>query len=81
MEDAYELKTYLLKLSDDDLNEMDESDVNELLWNKYDIDADCFDTLVNDLLPLCCIAKSDLTNTWYRGFGKDGLWLMKQQIK
>ena len=47
---------------------------------KFDVDFDQFAALMGAVLPLCAVAKSELTDTVYRGFGSDGLWLVKQEI-
>lgn len=59
--------------------DLEESELEQILYDKYDINIDNFEYLIKDLLPLCEHAESELTSNWYRGFGKDGLWLIKKR--
>ena len=62
------------------LGDLEESDLENILYDNWDIDFDQFYLLIERLLPLCNIAQSELTGKWYRGFGKDGFWAIKQEI-
>ena len=55
----------------------DEADIDQYLFDKYEIGFDQFSKVVEDLLPLVTVSKSALTDTVYKGFGKDGLFLLK----
>jgi hypothetical protein len=83
MDKNYELIIYLLKkhYPERDFEEMDESDVYQFFYDHYNICEEDFDDIIKDLLPLCTIAKSELTDKWYRGFGTENTWLIKQEIK
>lgn len=60
--------------------DLEENDLEKILYDKLDIDIDQFYLLIEKLLPLCERAKSELTGITYRGFGKDGLWLIRQEV-
>lgn len=66
------------ELEDD--GDLEEGDLERILYNYCDIDLDQFYLLIEKLLPLCERAKSGLTDTEYRGFGKNGLWLIRQEV-
>ena len=59
----------------------DKHELEDIFYLKFDIDIEQFYKIVECLLPLCNVAKSELTDLWYRGFGKDGLWLVKEKIQ
>lgn len=75
--DTYDLIAYLCQVP----NDLDEKELEALFYDKYDIDTYSFENLIRDLVPLCTIAKSDLTNVVYRGFGIDSLWLVRKEVK
>ena len=60
--------------------DLEEGDLERILYNYCDIDLDQFYLLIEKLLPLCEHAKSELTGITYRGFGKDGVWLIRQEV-
>jgi len=61
----------------------DEIDVLDYLEEKYEneVSWECFVKIINDLTPLIVIGKSPLTEKAYRGFGKNGMFFLKQEIK
>ncbi len=83
MNKNYDLIVFLLSkhYPNQDFENMDDYDVYDWFWDHYGIDEDSFGDLIEDLLPLCAIAQSELTDKWYRGFGNKHLWLLKQEIK
>jgi hypothetical protein len=56
------------------------TDIEGALMDKFDVDFDQFTALMASVLPLCAMGKSGLTETVYRGFGYDGLWLVKEEV-
>lgn len=92
-----ELKEYLiskkLKLEDttiDDyianednltIDELDDWEIDNLIYSLYNVESEYFEEIVYDLLPLCAIAKSEITDIVYRGFGTGNFWLLKQKVK
>lgn len=58
----------------------DERDLEDELFDQYGIDVDCFQALIDRLLPLCRIEKSPLTGKFYQGFGSDTTWLYRQEL-
>ena len=75
----YAINTVMYKPDLDD-EDLEEGDLERILYNYCDIDLDQFYFLIEKLLPLCEHTKSELTGITYRGFGKDGVWLIKQEI-
>ena len=67
-----------LELEDDE--DLEESDLEKILYDYCDINFDQFYLLIEKLLPSCEHAKSELTGITYRGFGKDGVWLIRQEV-
>ena len=63
----------MARLSDCDLP-------REILYENFDINIDQLHDIVKALLPLCDCAPSPLTDIWYRGFGKDGMWIVKEEV-
>ena len=83
MNDKYELIIYLLsqKLPNINFEDMEESELDEWFFDEFEIREDAFDDLLKVLIPLCTISQSELTDKWYRGFGTENTWLIKQEIK
>lgn len=50
--------------------ELDKYDLEEILYDTFDINLCRFKQIVETLLPLCDIGKSDLTNKIYKDFAK-----------
>ena len=77
--EALELAAHLLGIDEyaDDLDEQ----VEQKIYDKYQIEFDCFRVLANDLLPLCDVGQSPITKQLFRGFSireeKHGRWLAK----
>ena len=53
--------------------------LDEILWDKFEIDYSNFERLVNKLLPLCEVGQSPLTGIISRGFAdtKEQRWIMR----
>ena len=81
--DLYELVLYLAKLKETDIYDDDsgEKDLEEFIYDHYEINIENFGNLIKDLLPLCDKGESPLTNKLYQGFGIDNFWLIKQEVK
>ena len=58
-------------------------DLDELLFDEFNIDLEIFENLIEKLMPLCEVGHSPLTGTSYRGFAdvKNGFWLEKIEIE
>lgn len=89
IEDIFELVEIICKDDLEDYLKVYNLDKDVLTIDDYDIVTlatfnisiyDLYD-IIKSLLPLCDVSKSELTNKWYRGFGKDNFWLIKQEIK
>jgi hypothetical protein len=80
--DVYDLIAHLAEQKEPGLHDLeDEEDLSDFIYYEYGIDIEAFVCLVNDLLPLCSIAQSPLTGTWYRGFGTDNIWLFNKKVE
>jgi hypothetical protein len=62
--DAEELAAKLLGFSED----YEPDDVEQKLWDVYEISMNSFHRLICDLAPMCEVGKSPLTNERFRGF-------------
>lgn len=53
--------------------------LDETLWDKFEIESHNFERLVNKLLPLCEVGQSPLTGIKSRGFAdtKEHCWIMR----
>lgn len=71
-----ELMAAILEVDDDNWD-----DIPDKFFEKYEIDFDNAYQLVQDLLPLCAVGKSPLTDTVYQGFAKDGVFIVKREVK
>jgi hypothetical protein len=76
-----ELAAHLVGLNYDDV---DYSEIEQKLYEKFNIDSDSFNDLVVALLPMIDVGESPLTGTRYKGFsrpeGKHMLWIVKTEI-
>lgn len=83
MDKNYDLVFYLLQkyYSDEELENLDDFDLFQLFYEYYGIDEEALDVLLQDLLALCQIAKSELTGKVYQGFGTDNIWLLNKEVK
>ena len=52
-------------------------DVDEILDDKFGIEFDQFLQVVRELLPLCTVGTSPLTEKTYRGFASDNCFIVK----
>lgn len=73
--EAEELARHLCGVS-----EGDETDLDDALLEKFEVDFPQFAVIAEALLPLCVCGKSGLTDKTYQGFGKDGTFLMKREM-
>jgi len=60
----------------------DDVDVDDYLDEKYkgEVSWDCFVKIINDLTPFIVMGESPLTKKVYRGFGKNGVFFLKQEV-
>jgi len=73
--DLEELQAVLTGSDSEDTNE-----VENLLYDKYGIDSENFELLMNDLFNMLTLNFSPLTTNTYIGFGKDGVWTVKKDV-
>lgn len=59
----------------------DEADVTEYVWDNFNCDWYDFCKIIEVLMPLIVVGESPLTKKVYRGFGKDGMFFIKQEVK
>ncbi len=60
----------------------DETDIDDAIYEKFEIPFDGFSKLIKALMPMIVVAESPLTLTTYRGFAitKDRTFLIKQPV-
>ena len=75
--DVEELAANLCGLDPDDY----ESDaVEQALWDKFEVSFECFEKLINALVPFTVGAVSPLSGTGFQGFVKDGCFICKIEM-
>ena len=62
--DAEELAAKLLGFGED----YEPDDVEQKLWDVYEISMDSFHRLISDLAPMCEVGQSPITGEKFRGF-------------
>ena len=81
MIDTHELICHLCNL--DDNSTYDE--LEQAVFDNYEVSIDAFDAIVHALLPLVDVGKSELTGKTYTGFSVHtngyGFWLLKVEVK
>jgi len=78
--EIYELIAYLAKQKDPILyKDIKYEDLESFIYHEYGIDIQNFIDLIENLLPLCDVAKSPLIDTIYQGFGTGSFWLVKKE--
>ena len=58
----------------------DEVDIDNYLYDKFSIEFDGFGKIIRALLPLITVGESPLTKKVYKGFGKDNMFFIKQEV-
>lgn len=61
-------------------NDLEDSELEEILYNICDINIEQLEIIIERLLPLCQIAKSELSGKLYQGFGKNNIWIIKKEV-
>lgn len=80
--DSMELAAHILGVTHQYENADDPLDfIDSELYEKFEITSDTFCEIIRHLLPLVTVAPSGLTGKLYRGFGGNGSWLVKEEIK
>jgi len=59
----------------------DEVDVYDYVYDEYEMDWENFCKLITNLMPLITVGQSPLTNKIYKGFGKDNMFFIKQEVE
>lgn len=59
----------------------EEIELDDILMENFNMDFCEFAEVMERVLPLCMVAKSELTGNLYCGFASNGLWLAKMEIK
>ena len=71
-----ELACKILGIDYDEIDADTEIIENEI-YEQFGIDLEIFQTVINRLLPLVDVGRSELTNTVFQGFGDGNCWLVK----
>lgn len=75
-----EIKVYKIKNGYELEDDLELSELEDLLYQECDMNFDQLELIIERLLPLCQIAKSELTDKVYQGFGKDNMWIIKREV-
>ncbi len=78
---------YKIMISDFDVEELirglgnldDDVDVDEYIYDNFGVEFDSFVKIIETLMPLIVMGQSPLTQKVYKGFGKDGVFFIKQE--
>lgn len=65
---------------EDTINNGRDDEIDDALEEKLGVDFDGFMAVAAALLPLVTVAKGGLSDTVRKGFGKDGLWLLCEEV-
>ena len=64
-----------------DFNDVERSEIDQTLYEKFEADIEVFQNLVEALIPLIDIGWSPLTDSRYKGFSdQKGMWLTKIEV-
>jgi hypothetical protein len=55
--------------------------IEEQLMERFNICLGQLSDLIDLLMPFCSVGRSPLTDTIYRGFAKDGCFIVKTEVK
>jgi len=58
----------------------DSGEIESALYDKFGIDSENFEFLIRSLFEMLTFNVSQLTNTAFVGFGKDGVWTIKKDV-
>lgn len=75
-----EIKVYKIKNGYELEDDLELYELEDLLYQECDMNLDQLELIIERLLPLCQIAKSELTDKVYQGFGKDNMWIIKREV-
>lgn len=82
--DRFEIEELAAHICELDYDNVDYSDIEEKLYEKFNIDFDSFQTLMETLVPMIDVGSSPLTGTRYKGFSKIennyGCWILRVEI-
>lgn len=82
--DLEEFAAYISGLDYENIEEDLTSTVESALYDKYDIDLDQLQRLMEVIMPLIDVGESPLTNTKFKGFSNietnPPVWLLKTEI-
>ena len=59
----------------------DDADIYDYLYDKFNVDFDDFHKIVECLMRHIVVGESPLTKKIYKGFGKDNMFFIKQEVK
>jgi hypothetical protein len=74
-----ELAIAVLGINEDECEDID-SEIDNLLAECYEIDLQTFSRIAGTLLDLIDVGTSPITGEKFKGFAKDGCWLVKRRV-
>ena len=82
--DQFEIEELAAHICGLDYDNVEYSDIEESLYEKFNIDFDSFQNLMYALVPMIDVGTSPLTGTRYKGFSKveknHGCWLLRVEV-
>lgn len=76
--EAFELAAAMLGQDEPETAEQEEA-LEEALLERFGVDIEVLIKVAGALLPLCAEGRSPLTDRAYRGFAKDGCFIVKTE--
>jgi hypothetical protein len=74
--DVEELAIKMCKLGED----ADTDDIETAFYNKFSVELDAFECILQEIWPMLTIGISPITETAYVGFADDTVWLAKKDV-
>lgn len=72
-DDILDLAAHILNFETDPSGDIDEEALEQMLYDEFKIEFYHLNRVVSALLPLIDVGP------WHKGFGVDGVWLVKQK--
>lgn len=82
--DRFELEELAAHLCGLNYDDVEYNEIEQALFDKFNIDYDSFQNLIELLVPMIDVGTSPLTGTRYKGFskieGNHGCWVLRIEV-
>ena len=78
--DATELAAAMLDI-DTWAEDYEESEVEELFWDRFEVSIESFQKIASELLKLTPIVEASITHSKVQGFLKGNIFVVKEYVK